>query len=90
MVEQFDDDGDLVTHDLGTDTDQGFVTTPYAKPIPFPVLEVMARIRNTFGDRVGLFISDYAEVKPDPFLMVTARGLPAYVIERWDEPAFRP
>lgn len=86
MVRAADDDD----QELATDCDIPFRSERYAKAIPYPVLLVIQRIRERFGDRVGVFISDYDQKDPDPFLMVSAPGLPAYVIERWDEPAFRP
>lgn len=61
----------------------------YPKAVPFPVLLTVKRIMERFGAAVKFFVSDYEVRKPDPFLMVTAPGLPQYVIERWDEPAFR-
>ncbi len=61
----------------------------YAKPVPYPVLLTVKRITDVFGKALSFFVSDYEVVKPDPFLMVTAQGLPQYVIERWDEPKFR-
>jgi hypothetical protein len=64
-------------------------TDRYMKSIPWPVLQVIKLITDRFGDRVALFVSDYEETKPDPFLAVTAPRLPLYVIERWDEPSFR-
>ena len=68
---------------------RGYEPDPYARPVPFPVLQTVKAISDTFGERVAFFVSDYAAVKPDPFLMVSAPGCPGYVIERWDEPGFR-
>lgn len=62
---------------------------PYDKFVPYPVLLTVKRIDEAFGDRVQFYVTDYVSPKPDPFLAVSARGLPYYVIERWDEPTFR-
>jgi hypothetical protein len=43
------------------------------------------------GPATRFYVADLTriKVKCDPFLAVTAHGCPLYVIERWDEPAFR-
>lgn len=64
-------------------------TGTYKHPIPKPVLETVRTIIKHLGDRVAFVVTDYEATNPDPFLAVTAPGLPLYVIERWDEPGFR-
>jgi hypothetical protein len=61
----------------------------YDKDVPYAALCTMDRITEEFHNDVRFFVSDYEARIPDPFLMVTADGLPFYVIERWDEPGFR-
>jgi hypothetical protein len=63
--------------------------TPYAKPIPYPVLRTVKAVRDAFP-AAHFFVSDemQAEQIPDPFLLVELGGK-HYVIERWNEPAFR-
>lgn len=62
---------------------------PYAKPIPYPVLLTIKSVRDQFPT-AKFFVSDemHAERIPDPFLLVEI-GTEKFVIERWDEPAFR-
>lgn len=68
----------------------------YAKPIPYPVLLTVDRIREKFGKKAGFTISDFIKVTKttspkvrDPFLMVTF-GNRNYIVEHWDEPGFLP
>jgi hypothetical protein len=62
----------------------------YEKPVPVAVLMIVERIQDALGTQVRFYVADIRErVKVDPFLAVTAEGCPLYVIERWDEPAFR-
>jgi hypothetical protein len=60
------------------------------KPIPYPVLLTIDAVVQAFP-MVRLFVSDEMreEAIPDPFLLVKL-GRDEFVIERWDEPAFRP
>lgn len=62
---------------------------PYTKPIPYPVLRTVKAIRDACPS-ARFFVSDdmHGEKIPDPFLLVIIAGQ-EYVIERWDEPAFR-
>lgn len=63
--------------------------TPYSKPIPYPVLLTVKDIRDSFPS-ARFYVSDemHAERIPDPFLLVEIGG-ESFVVERWDEPAFR-
>lgn len=70
----------------------------YKSLIPYPVLLTIEAIQKEFkpGKDVGnsLFEATYVDVrkvvKPDPFLRVSVdRGVTWFIIERWDEPAFR-
>ena len=65
----------------------------YDKPIPFAALKTMETINDALGREVAFFVTDY-EVKPvewpDPFLAVMhLKSGEFYVIEKWDEPAYR-
>jgi hypothetical protein len=61
----------------------------YAKPIPYPVLLTVKTVHDACPS-AGFFVSDelQGERIPDPFLLVEIAD-EAFVIERWDEPAFR-
>jgi hypothetical protein len=63
------------------------------KPVPYPVLETVAAIAERFGDQVRFCVTD-VDLIPDPFLGVGARTAQGvfrmHVVERWDEPKYRP
>ncbi len=60
----------------------------YNKPIPPEVLPTIERIVDRFPD-AEFYVTDIQEFK-DPFLGVTVPGSETlFVIERWNEPAFR-
>lgn len=61
----------------------------YSKPIPYPVLRTVKAVRDACPSAT-FYVSDemHAEAIPDPFLLVIVAGQ-EFVIERWDEPAFR-
>lgn len=61
---------------------------PYDKPVPYPVLLTVKKLA-AFDDTLEFYVSDYEVKRPDPFLMVTGKGLPEFIIERWDEPSYR-
>jgi hypothetical protein len=69
----------------------GYMGHVYEKPVPVEVLTTVEKISDQLGPAVRFYVADLVRVKLniDPFLCVTARGCPLYVIERWDEPAFR-
>lgn len=62
---------------------------PYKKAIPYPVLLTIRAILGVFST-AKFFVSDemHAERIPDPFLLVEI-GEEQFIVERWDEPAFR-
>jgi len=62
---------------------------PYTKPIPYPVLLTVKAVRDACPS-ARFYVSDEmsGEAIPDPFLLVEIAGQ-QFVIERWDEPAFR-
>lgn len=63
--------------------------TIYDKLIPMFILERVKKIENKFGDVPKFFVSDYQAVNPDPFIMVTTKGLKeSIVFGMWDEPGF--
>ena len=60
----------------------------YNKPIPPPVMLTIAKILQRIDD-AEFYVTDIREYK-DPFLGVTVTGSETlFVVERWDEPAFR-
>ncbi len=73
----------------------------YDKPVPVAALMTVEKIVDDLGAGVHFYVADLkketkthqhttpAPTNVDPFLCVTAAGCPLYVIERWDEPAFR-
>ncbi len=66
--------------------------TPYDKPVPIDMLRRVKTIADRFGNKVVFAVTDYAAVRPDPFLAVSPRGLVdqsrTLVIGVWDEPGF--
>jgi hypothetical protein len=68
----------------------GSIAKRYEKPVPIPVLLTVEKIQDFLGPQVRFYVADVRETTfVDPFLCVTAEECPIYVIERWDEPAFR-
>lgn len=64
----------------------------YGKPVPLPVLLTVERILDKFPD-AHFYVSDEYTAPPiaDPFLAVVyGEDSDPVVIERWDEPTFRP
>ena len=61
----------------------------YPHAVPLHALLKVEELEDEFTPGALQFVvSDYEAVKPDPFLLVTAAGLPNYVIDVWDEPNF--
>jgi hypothetical protein len=61
----------------------------YAKPIPYPVLLTVKAVVDACPSARCYVSDEMGELKiPDPFLLVAIAG-EQFVIERWDEPAFR-
>lgn len=70
----------------------GFVLNEiYAHKIPGRVLETASCILSELPDAL-LLVSDYAVIKPDPFLAVTTKKLleagKVWIVDVWDEPSF--
>jgi hypothetical protein len=70
------------------------LTKVYRRRVPIEVLMTVDKLREEIGSQAKFFVADiYSQREPapkeDPFLAVTAKGLPLYIIERWNEPAFR-
>lgn len=82
----------------GPSVGHGNYPTVYDQTIPLHALRKVASITKAFGDKVKLFISDYAPLEsivyPDPFLLAVVpnpalnRGIGRFVIDFWDEPGF--
>ena len=64
------------------------VRQQYAAPVPLQALQLVQKITTRFPKGVYSYVSDIAVPRPDPFLAITAPGLPWFVIDHWDEPAF--
>lgn len=70
----------------------------YDRLVPAHALKKVVKIEKAFGDKVALFVSDYAPMPhiqhPDPFLMAVIlnprvkEGVGRFVIDFWDEPGF--
>jgi len=70
----------------------------YDKLVPLHALKKVALIEKHFGDKVGVFVCDYAPIPaiphPDPFLMAVIanprvkEGEGRWVIDFWNEPGF--
>jgi hypothetical protein len=60
----------------------------YAHTVPLHVLERVAKIEREFSGRAFFFVSDYAALDPDPYLMVTDGGGTPFVTDRWAEPTW--
>jgi hypothetical protein len=76
------------THTVGK-REIRFAKEPYRGAVPLPVLLTVQKIQKALPDEVFFYVSAPKDNDGDPFLMVTNRWLPPYVIERWDEPNFR-
>lgn len=61
---------------------------PYAKAVPIHILRRVKKIQDKFGDAVKFFVSDYADPRPDPFIMTTALDVKRIIFGVWDEPGF--
>ena len=70
--------------------DVKFSDQPYRAAVPLPVLLTVEKIQKAVPE-VFFYVSAPKVMAgdPDPFLMVTGRGVGVCVVERWDEPGFR-
>jgi len=59
----------------------------YEKPVPMSALLLVKKIRALIPT-ADFYVSDYAVLNPDPFLMFTVNGGPVYIVAHWDEPEF--
>jgi len=68
-----------------------FLGAQYSKPLPLPVLQTMGNLVERMPEGLVFLVTDIIDVpKPDPFLAVRLKdSTELFVIERWDEPAFR-
>ena len=60
----------------------------YNQYIPFYILMQVKEIDDYINHQVQFYVSDYAAPKPDPFVMVTTRGIERFIFGAWDEPGF--
>jgi hypothetical protein len=65
-----------------------FSKQPYRGAVPLPVLLTVKKVSSACPD-VYFYVSSPKGDDGDPFLMVTAKNIGSYIIERWDEPNFR-
>lgn len=67
-----------------------YIVRDYDKPIPEAVLITAGKIKDAFPEAV-FQVTDIRDMRdPDPFMRVTVdNGSTWFIIERWDEPAFR-
>ena len=61
---------------------------PYDKAVPIEILREVKKTHDHFGEKVKFFVSDYADPRPDPFIMVTALDVNRIIFGFWDEPGF--
>lgn len=66
----------------------GQITNGYHRPVPLEMLKRAAEIKKRFGAEVEFYVSDYAVVNPDPFIMVKRGQCEHIVFGVWDEPGF--
>ncbi len=81
-----------------SDSYRGGTTQVYDKLVPLHALKKVALIGKHFGDKVSMFVCDYAPIPaiqcPDPFLMAVianpkiGEGEGRWVVDFWDEPGF--
>lgn len=71
--------------------DGQLVHGPYNKAIPYPVMLTVEKVLDKYP-KANFFVSDFTAKSPDPFLAVCLERDPSSltIIERWDEPGFRP
>lgn len=62
----------------------------YQHAVPIDMLKRAAEIKKRFGDEVEFYVSDYAVVDPDPFIMVKRGSCSGIVFGVWNEPGFKP
>lgn len=60
----------------------------YHRPVPIEMLKRATEIKKRFGDEAEFYVSDYAVVVPDPFIMVKRGECEHIVFGVWDEPTF--
>lgn len=66
-----------------------FANGVYGKTVPIHILRMVKELEKDLDmERIGFYVTDYTAVNPDPFICLTAHGLPIYVFGVWDEPGF--
>jgi hypothetical protein len=71
-------------------SDSMYAPFQYQKPVPFSALQKVEKIVENYHSpqNLNFYVSDYEEIRPDPFLAVQIYG-EYIVIDHWDEPTFR-
>lgn len=75
-------------HSVRTAEHGQLVDSPYGKRVPLDMLKRAAEIKGRFGAEVEFYVSDYAVVDPDPFIMVKRGDCEHIVFGVWDEPGW--
>lgn len=90
----FNDDGTRWSRDrdgelhIISDGDHGkAIESAYKHAVPIDILKRAASIRKQFPD-TAFYVSDYAVVNPDPFIMARRGRSQHVVFGVWDEPGF--
>lgn len=60
---------------------------PYGHPVPLDILKRGAKVKKQFPS-AEIYVSDYAVVNPDPFIMAKIADCEHVVFGVWDEPGF--
>jgi hypothetical protein len=77
-----------VDHSVSREEHGLIVPSPYRKRVPLEMLKRAAAIKEKFGKEVEFYVSDYAVVDPDPFIMVKRGNCEHIVFGVWDEPGW--
>lgn len=62
--------------------------TRYPHAVPVEMLKRAAVIKKQYGDKARIYVSDYEDVRPDPFIMVKLDDCEHVIFGAWDEPGF--
>ena len=60
----------------------------YDNLVPYNILQKVDKIEKSFPDTFKFFVTDYVSLNPDPFIMMTSRGVENIIFGVWDEPSF--
>jgi len=60
----------------------------YDKLVPANILRQVKDMEDAIPHDIKFFVSDYASINPDPFIMVTNVDIKRIIFNAWDEPDF--